>query len=115
MKLKYSVSLFILLLLTISSMAQVPQAIRYQAIARDAVGNVIPNKELVVKINIHDITEFGKILYSEKHAEKSNVYGLINLSIGRGEIIEGNFEKIPWGLGEKYIEIEIDFGNGFIR
>ncbi len=107
--------MLMVLLSSLTSIAQVPQAIRYQAIARDINGGIIANKDLAIKIFIHDGYEDGKILYAEKHNGKSNAFGLLNLSIGRGAVVEGIFENINWGLGEKFLSIEIDFGGGYIK
>ena len=64
--------------------AQVPQSFKYQAIARDAHGNVISNQQVSLKINLLQGSRSGQLVYSEIHNTKTNQFGLINLEIGKG-------------------------------
>ncbi len=51
-------------------------------------------------------------VYQETHTTTSNQFGLINLEIGKGVVVSGTFSAIAWGSGNKWIEIEADFGGG---
>ncbi|MFN3446733.1 MAG: hypothetical protein ACK44D_13425, partial [Bacteroidia bacterium] len=114
MKTKIIITISVLLLLVLQAVAQPPQAFRYQAIARDASGNPMGNVTLKVHPIIRDLTATGAILYAETHTVTTNIFGLFNLAIGRGAVTNGDFELIDWGSGAKFIEVEIDFGTGYV-
>ncbi len=114
MKTKVFITISFLLLLVCQAVAQPPQAFRYQAIARDASGNPMGNATLKVHPIIRDLTATGIIFYAETHTVTTNTFGLFNLAIGRGAVTNGDFELIDWGSGAKFIEVEIDFGAGYI-
>lgn len=109
---QYSVALLFLFIgLAIS---QAPQAFKYQAVARNSAGMLLNNSNLTVRVGIRDISVTGTIVYQETHAVATNSFGLLNLNIGVGSVTSGTFTSINWGLGNKFIEIEIDYGTGFI-
>ncbi|MCD4695334.1 MAG: hypothetical protein K8S16_03750, partial [Bacteroidales bacterium] len=88
--------------------AQPPQAFKYQAVVRDATGDIISNESVDIRIGIRDGWGAGTVIYQETHSVTTNQFGLINLSIGWG--IPGTgyvFQNIDWSLNEKFIEIEI--------
>lgn len=106
--------LFILLMPAfIFSRAQAPGKFNYQAVCRDATGAVIANQAVVLRISIHDVTPTGMILYRETHSVTTNNFGLVNVSIGGGTVVTGDFQTIPWHNGDKFIEMEINTGSGF--
>jgi hypothetical protein len=90
--------------------AQAPQALNYQAIARNAVGQPIANQNISVKISILDTNgNVGTIQYSELHLVTTNQFGLFTLAIGRPtSTISGTFAGINWSSGSKYIKVEMD-------
>ncbi len=97
-----------------SMFAQAPLSFKYQAVARDASGAMIINKNINVKISLHDIVITGTIVYQETHNIVTNPFGVINLNIGAGNVIQGTFSGVNWGTGGKFIEIEIDMGSGYL-
>jgi len=102
-----SITLIILLCAIILN-AQPPQAFRYQAVIRDASGEIISNEPVDVRISILDGWGAGPVIYQETHSVTSNQFGLINLSVGWGTPGTGyDFQNIDWSLNEKFIEVEI--------
>ncbi|MCK4677890.1 MAG: hypothetical protein KAT48_07145 [Bacteroidales bacterium] len=95
--------------------AQAPQAINYQAIIRDTFGTIIPNQNLQIKISILQDSVNGTAVYSETHTVNTNSFGLVNLAIGNGTVVLGDFSEIDWGESSYYLKIEIDItgGNNF--
>jgi len=87
---------------------QVPQAIKYQAVARDTHGTVLMNQQLNVRITIIDSANGGANAYSEIHKAGTNQFGLFHLNIGEGTVPAGMFSNIPWATGNKWIKIELD-------
>ena len=80
-----------------SVQAQPPQAIRYQAIARDAKGDPLAGTLLKVRAGIHDLSQNGTIVYQETQSATTNTFGLFNLSIGTGTVTSGVFTIVNIG------------------
>jgi len=95
-----------------SSIAQVPQSFKYQAVARDIEGNVISDQQLSLRINLLQGSRSGQLVYSEIHNVKTNRFGLINIEIGKGKNKTGEISAINWGLSQYFVNIEIDINGG---
>lgn len=117
MKALKSVSLLFLLLSALGSMAQTPpQGISYQAIARDPLGNELPDAGLVVRVGILSGNINGPLVWEEEHPVSTDEFGLFSLVIGTG-INTGagsseSFAQIAWGEDSHFLNISIDTGNG---
>lgn len=96
-------------LIAFSTFAQ--NAFRYQAVARDSTGTVIANQSIGVQISIilDDINE--PPIYVEMHQPTSNNYGVINLNIGDGIPMTGEFSTINWEQ-TSFVQIEMDVTGG---
>lgn len=92
--------------------AQVPQQINYQAVARYSSGSVMATQPLGVKINIHQTSSTGTIVYSETQNPVTNMYGLFTISVGGGVAVSGTFSSIDWSTGNYFLEIMIDSSGG---
>jgi hypothetical protein len=88
--------------------AQVPQAIPYQAVARDTAGNLIINQSISLRFSIHDSTAGGTVVYQETQSKTTNALGLFVANIGEGIIVNGTFSAINWANGNKFIQVEMD-------
>ena len=76
--------IFIVLLSAIIIQAQPPQAIKYQAVARNSSGNLLQNQLVAFRIGILQGGPSGTLVYQERHTPTTNNYGLVNLEIGKG-------------------------------
>jgi hypothetical protein len=94
------------------AMAQVPEKIPYQAVARNASGNVVSNQMIGLKLSIVDNLVNGTTIYSEEHQVTTNAFGLINVNIGDGNTAAGAFSSIDWTNGNKYVKVEMDINGG---
>ena len=96
--------------------AQVPQAIPYQAVARNNAGTLIVNQNISIRFSIHDLSAGGAIIYQETQNRTTNTLGLFTTNIGLGVVVIGTFGNINWGNGAKYMQVEIDAigGNTFV-
>lgn len=92
--------------------AQVPQAIKYQAVARDSAGSIMANANITVRISILDSAAGGSVAYSEIHKTGTNQFGLFSISIGRGIQPSGVFANIDWATGSKWMQLEMSQNNG---
>ena len=61
--------------------AQPPQAISYQAVARNIKGDLINNKNISLRFSIHDSSAIGTTVYSEAHIATTNTLGLFMASL----------------------------------
>jgi microcystin-dependent protein len=108
---KYIITL-LFLLVKVGLMAQSPQAFKYQAVVRDNAGNVVVNKLISIKSSILIDSLNGNSVYAETHSLATNDFGIVNLSIGKGTILSGNFNSISWGGHNYFIKTEVDFNGG---
>ena len=90
----------------------IPQGMSYQAVARDANGQILSNVPISLKIALISNIERRGVAYSEVHKVKTNKFGLFNFTIGKGESAVGNFEEIPWESEEIWLEVAMDENAG---
>lgn len=103
-------TLLMLILIVSSNVieAQAPQSFNYQAVARDASGNILANTAVSIRISVHQGSSTGTIVYSESFAANTNQFGLFTLNIGQGAIESGLFGVINWGAGNYWMQVEMD-------
>ena len=110
---KTIINSLILCFLWTGTMAQVPQAFKYQAVVRDNSGNVLPNRSVSFRISILSGSTSGVLVYSETHTGKiTNSFGLVDLEIGKGNVTSGSFTNINWGNNTCFLKVEIDPNGG---
>ena len=102
------------LCLVILNFAQAPQAIKYQAIARDNSGNVLSSSNVVFRISILQNSVSGATVYEETQIVTTNAFGLAGFDIGYGAGISGNFSKIDWSTGIYFVKIELSINGSSI-
>ena len=96
----------------------VPQGINYQAVARDANGDVLMNQALTIQFSvISDITT-SAVSWQETHTVSTNDYGLYTAIIGQGTATSvgssATFDVIDWGASNHLLKVEVNFGNGLV-
>ncbi|MDD3876264.1 MAG: hypothetical protein PHT69_06555 [Bacteroidales bacterium] len=94
--------------------AQSPQSFKYQAVLRDNAGIIIANQNIPIRVSIHQGSSTGTVIYKETFSPTTNQYGLVNLNIGTGIVVSGNFSTISWGTDSYFIQIEVDAGSGYV-
>ena len=97
-----------MLLSSLFSYAQSPQAMNFQAVARNAGGNPISDKEVGIKIEIVQGSASGTTVYGETHHTTTAKNGVVNLQIGNGTAINGIFTEIDWSQSPYYLRISMD-------
>lgn len=112
-----------------NAFAQTPNAIPYQAVARNSSGNLLVNQNVRVRFSIHDVTATGTIVYQESQTVATNNLGLFTVNIGQGIVSDGAggignsgggiagttsgaFASVNWGTGLKFTQVEIDVAGG---
>ena len=98
-----------LLVMALGLRAQAPQQMNYQAVVRDASGQPLPSGTTVsIKLQIHQGSPSGAIVYTETQSVTTNQFGLISYAIG----YNGNLASVNWGNGAKYLQVLIDETGG---
>jgi len=89
---------------------QAPNQMNYQGVARNSVGNVLPNRKIAIRLSIHDQSATGTVLYKETRIVTTNNFGLFNVAIGSpgADNTSGAMGTIDWGAAAKFIQVEID-------
>ncbi|MFA5668304.1 MAG: tail fiber domain-containing protein [Balneolaceae bacterium] len=110
---KKLVLLLVVAFFVATAYAQIPEGFNFQAVARDANGNILTHQSLGVKVNILKGSDTGDVVYSETHSTSTNVTGLIQLVIGEGHASEGqSFSAINFGNDNYFINLAIDPAGG---
>ena len=104
--------LFLLFIGIQLSMAQVPQAINYQAVLRNNSGSPLINQSVRVKFSMHLGSASGSVVYAESQLLNTNAYGIYTAQIGKGNVISGVFSSINWSSGNFWLEIGTDLSGG---
>ncbi len=111
----YKILVFVGLLVSVVGFgdvfSQAPQAIPFQATARNANGVLLPNKTVSLRFTIHDANSFGTTVYQETQSAMTNAQGLFLANIGQGNVVSGVFANINWSVNTKFIQIELDTTN----
>lgn len=102
------------LILAANLWAGVPQGFSFQAVVRNAQGELVQNSSNVsVKVSIlKDAADDNSVVYAETATAETNANGLMSLQIGNGTAISGSFDKIDWAQGTFFVKTEIDIEGG---
>jgi hypothetical protein len=100
-------TIIVAVLLSATSFAQVPEKMSYQAVVRDAAGELVSDQSLGMRISILQTTTTGTAVYVETHSPSSNTNGLVSIEIGMGTT-SGDFSTIDWSNGPYFIKTETD-------
>ncbi len=71
-------------------------------------GNYLSEGEVALRFTIYD--QFGQMLYQESHETVTDKFGMVQLTIGRGEVSSpspGHFDQIDWDGTPKELLVEL--------
>ncbi len=113
------ITVFTLLFLSITSYAQVPQSVCYQAVATDQAGRELVSQNVKVKMSILKGSSGGAEEWVETHSVTTDGFGLFDLQIGNGTRTGGSqtaFNNIRWGQDKYFLKVEMDItgGNNYV-
>ena len=97
-----------------NTIINVPGAISYQAVARDAQGTPLANANLEVQFSLLADSLTGTAEYTETHTLTTNEFGLFTTAFGAGTSVSGTFSSINWSVGNKYLHVQMDTGGGWV-
>ena len=100
-------TIIVAILLSATSFAQVPEKMSYQAVVRDAAGELVSDQSVGMRISILQTTTTGTAVYVETHTPSSNINGLVSIEIGTGSTSD-DFSTIDWSADLYFIKSEID-------
>jgi hypothetical protein len=99
------------LLIIITTSAQSPQKMHFQAVVSDAVGHLITS-QVCMRISILQSTLSGTPVYIETQTPVPDANGLVTIQIGGGIPVSGNFTTINWSAGPYFFKTETDPAGG---
>jgi len=103
--------LLIFTLLSILLNAQAPALIPYQAVARDAAGQALNNATINARFTIHDGAATGAAVWQEIQTVTTSALGLFTVQLGSSVPLT----VVNWANGNKFMQVEIDLGQGFVN
>jgi hypothetical protein len=92
----------------------VPPGIPYQAVVRNANGQVAANTAVTTRFTLHQNTADGAVEYQETHTHTTNAQGLMATLMGQGTAVQNTFSAINWSNTTKFLQVEVDLGNGYV-
>jgi hypothetical protein len=98
--------------ISLNFFGQAPEGFKYQAVVRDAGNTILNNQVVGMQMTIQQGFIGGTTVYQETFTPTTNGYGLINLEIGSGTVISGDFTTIDWSVGPYFIETAVDITGG---
>ena len=99
---------FSMLLITAFLYGQVPQRMSYHALIKNDVSGIITNQKITLRTAIRQGSPNGETVYMELHETQTSSSGIASVSIGNGDVIQGQFENIDWSKGNYFITSEAD-------
>lgn len=95
------------ILLNATGFAQAPEKMSYQAVVRNAAGELVSEQSVGMRISILQTNITGTPVFEETHAVTSNANGLVSVEIGMGTTSD-DFSTIDWSTGTYFIQTETD-------
>jgi hypothetical protein len=93
-----------------AQLSNIPDSINYQAVLRDAAGNVLPpGTSGTLNFKIFPDLLTSTPVYEENHTFTTSVVGLVNLFIGGGVKVGTNtFANVNWGSGSVCYQVSLN-------
>jgi len=106
------ITLVVLLIALTGIFAQSPQAMNYQAVVRNASGQVLISQNISLRISILQGSAGGSSVYCEEHSVTTDQFGMVHLSIGQGTLVSGDLSQADWGGDAYFLQVELDPAGG---
>ena len=99
--------------ISLQTYAQLPDAFNYQATIRAESGDLLVNTNVNFKVTIFEGQGVGDS-YVESHFVSTDDLGHVNFVVGYGQPLEGSMAEIDWSMGNYFMKVELDTGQGFV-
>jgi hypothetical protein len=93
------------LIIANTTFSQTPMQFKYQAVLRDANGNIIASQAKTVVVEILQDSPTGTNVFTETHNVTTTAQGVINLNIG--SINTSGIGSIDWATNTYYVRITV--------
>ncbi len=109
---KHFTLLLTAMLCTLLAVAQVPQGVNFQGIARDNNGLALAQgTQIGLRLSVLQGSATGSTVYSEEYPSVTlERGGIFNVVLGKGTPITGTFSGINWQGGSKFMRVEMRQG-----
>ena len=87
--------------------AQSTDAFKYQAMIRDANGNIFHSMNTTIQVKIKEGSASGETKYAENHPNVSVERGLFAISIGEGQNMQGKIADLDFGKKNYFLEVGV--------
>lgn len=84
---------------------------KYQTVLRDNSGNMLTNKNVGLRISIMQGAT-PAMVYREEFNLTSDEFAILDIEIGTGTVLNGNYLIIDWSAQNSHLSIEIDMSGG---
>jgi hypothetical protein len=98
----------ILLVVSGTLLGQAPEKMSYQAVVRNAAGELVADAVVGIQLSVLTGSETGTAIFVETHTPMTNANGLVTLEIGMGTVVTGSISAIDWSAGPHFLMVEID-------
>ena len=105
--------LFILFFALINSSflaAQLPGLMPYQAVARNASGQILTNTSTSARFKLREFSTSGSVIWTEDQSVLTNANGLFIAQLGA----VSSMEAIDWSQGNLYLQVEVLVGGIYV-
>lgn len=106
---RYSL-LFLNFILSSLLNAQVPGLMPYQAVARNATGQLLSNTTTTARFKLRELSASGSVVWTEDQPVVTNANGLFTAQLGT----VNSLQTIDWAQGAMYLQTEVLVGGNFI-
>lgn len=94
------------------SLAQVPQLIQFQALARDNSGNAVNDQTISGTFTIRNGSE-SILYYREAFLTTTNAFGVFSIRIGENNPLEGAMSAVDWSSDSGvFLDVHLDINGG---
>ena len=90
--------------------AQVPGLIPYQAMARNASGQILINTSTSARFNLREFSTSGSVIWTEDQSVLTNANGLFTAQLGA----ISSMDAIDWSQGNLYLQVEVLVGGIYV-
>jgi hypothetical protein len=101
---KFGRGLLFIMVISFTANAQ-QKGFSYQAVLRSSSGEVMANQNVTLRFSLTD--EPGSTIhYAESHTVQTTPQGIVNVVVGQGTGISGNYGQVPWSTGV-FLKVEL--------
>ena len=90
----------------------IAQSFNYQGVLRNSIGQILENQNVGIRFKILEGGSSGNSVYEETHTTATNEYGVVNLSVGTGNLVSGTIAGINWSTQNHWLEVAVDTSGG---